>query len=87
MAASDNAKEAPKLIFETVHGSTAYNLAREGSDVDLKGIVVGPRRWYFGIETPPEQLNVSPDHVRYEVRKLMVTLPPPTYLRTSMSCC
>jgi uncharacterized protein len=62
---------APKLIFETVHGSTAYNLARAGSDVDLKGIVVGPRQWYFGMEPAPEQVDLSPDHVRYEVRKFM----------------
>lgn len=61
----------PVLIFETVHGSTAYNLAREGSDVDLKGIVVGPRHWYFGMETAPEQVDLSPDHVRYELRKFM----------------
>jgi uncharacterized protein len=61
--------QEPCVIFETVHGSTAYNLARDGSDVDLKGIVVGPRRWYFGTEVAPEQLELSPDHVRYEIRK------------------
>jgi uncharacterized protein len=61
----------PTVIFETVHGSTAYNLAREGSDVDLKGIIVGPQRWYFGIETAPEQIDVTPDHVRYELRKFV----------------
>jgi uncharacterized protein len=61
----------PTLIFETVHGSTAYNLARAGSDVDLKGIVVGPREWYFGMEPAPEQVDLSADHVRYELRKFM----------------
>jgi uncharacterized protein len=61
----------PTLIFETVHGSTCYNLAREGSDVDLKGIVVGPRQWYFGIEPGPEQVELSPDHVRYDLRKFV----------------
>lgn len=29
----------PRMIFETVHGSTAYGLARRDSDIDLKGIV------------------------------------------------
>lgn len=62
---------APTLIFETVHGSRAYGLARAGSDLDLKGVVVGPRRWYFGIEPAPEQIELSPDHVRYELRKLL----------------
>jgi uncharacterized protein len=61
----------PSLIFETVHGSTCYNLAREGSDVDVKGIIVGPRQWYFGIEPCPEQVPVGPDHVRYELRKFI----------------
>lgn len=61
----------PTLIFETLHGSRAYGLAREGSDTDLKGVVVGPREWYFGVEHGPEQLELSPDHVRYELRKLL----------------
>ena len=59
----------PRMIFETVHGSTAYGLARRDSDIDLKGVVVGPRRWYFGIDVPPEQIELSADHVRYEIRK------------------
>lgn len=59
------------LIYETVHGSTAYGLAREGSDLDLKGVVVGPRAWYFGYRGGPEQLTLDPDHVRFEMRKLL----------------
>lgn len=62
---------APTLIFETLHGSRAYGLAREGSDTDLKGVVIGPREWYFGIAPGPEQIELSPDHVRYELRKLV----------------
>ena len=38
----------PTLIFETVHGSHAYGLAGPKSDLDLKGIVVGPATWYHG---------------------------------------
>lgn len=59
------------LLYETVHGSTAYGLARAGSDLDLKGVVVGPRAWYFGHRGGPEQLTLGPDHVRFEVRKLL----------------
>ena len=58
-------------IYETVHGSRAYGLAREGSDLDLKGVLVGPRDWYFGHRAAPEQIELGPDHVRYEVRKLL----------------
>lgn len=60
----------PTVIFETVHGSTAYGLARAGSDVDLKGVIVGPRSWYLGWRPAPEQLELTPDHVRFEIRKL-----------------
>lgn len=63
--------EEPTLLFETVHGSAAYGLAREGSDLDLKGAIVGPPSWYFGITAAPEQIELSADHVRYEVRKLL----------------
>ena len=59
------------MIFETVHGSTAYGLAREGSDVDVKGVLIGPHSWYLGINGGPEQVEVSPDHVIFELRKFM----------------
>jgi predicted nucleotidyltransferase len=62
---------ATTLIFETVHGSRAYGLAREGSDTDYKGAIVGPPAWYFGLEPAPEQLELSADHVRWELRKLL----------------
>ncbi|MCZ7684658.1 MAG: nucleotidyltransferase domain-containing protein [Sandaracinaceae bacterium] len=61
--------DEPTLIFETVHGSRAYGLAREGSDTDFKGIIVGPRRWYFGFLPAPEQIERSADHVWIELRK------------------
>lgn len=61
----------PTLIFETVHGSRAYGLDEASSDTDLKGIVVGPPAWYFGVDPAPEQLTLTKDHVRYELRKFM----------------
>lgn len=59
----------PFLIYETVHGSTAYGLARAGSDIDVKGVIIGPSSWYFGWSGGPEQIDLSPDHVRYDIRK------------------
>ncbi len=59
------------LIYETVHGSRAFGLAREGSDTDLKGIVVGPPVWYLGPDPGPEQVELGPDHVRFELRKFL----------------
>ncbi len=57
------------LIYEIVHGSRAYNLHRPDSDTDFKGIIVGPSRWYYGFVGGPEQLELSADHVRFELRK------------------
>ena len=59
----------PFVIYETVHGSNAYGLARAGSDVDVKGVMIGPAAWYFGWTGGPDQVDLSPDHVRYEIRK------------------
>lgn len=59
----------PILIYETVHGSRAYNLARADSDTDYKGIIVGPADWYHGYRGGPEQIEKNADHVRYEIRK------------------
>lgn len=57
------------LIFETLHGSRAYDLAREGSDWDYKGVLIGPKAWYFGFDSAPEQIEHGPDHVHFELRK------------------
>ena len=57
------------LIYETVHGSQAYGLATPTSDVDLKGVLVGPAGWYHGYLGGPEQVELNGDHVRYELRK------------------
>jgi uncharacterized protein len=62
-------RSEPFVIFETIHGSTAYGLARAGSDVDVKGVIIGPAAWYLGWNGGPEQIDLSPDHVRYEIRK------------------
>lgn len=61
----------PRLIYETVHGSRAYGLDRAGSDEDRKGVIVGPRRWYFGFVGGPEQITHTDDHVWMEVRKVV----------------
>jgi predicted nucleotidyltransferase len=61
--------DQPTVIYETVHGSTAYGLARAGSDVDVKGVVIGPSGWYLGWAGGPEHIDLSPDHVRYDIRK------------------
>ena len=61
----------PILIFETLHGSRAYGLERADSDWDYKGVLIGPKAWYFGVKGGPEQIELGPDHVHYEVRKFL----------------
>jgi predicted nucleotidyltransferase len=51
--------DAITTIYETVHGSQAYGLAREGSDLDVKGVIVGPKAWYFGFRGGPEQIELG----------------------------
>ncbi|MBX7192764.1 MAG: nucleotidyltransferase domain-containing protein [Sandaracinaceae bacterium] len=59
------------MIFETRTGSRAYGLAREGSDEDFRGVVVGPASWYLGFRGGPEQIEHSADHVWTELRKVV----------------
>ncbi|MGH9124466.1 MAG: DNA polymerase beta superfamily protein [Acidimicrobiales bacterium] len=61
----------PLLIFETLVGSRAYGLAGSDSDTDVKGVVVGPSSWYFGWRGGPEIIELSADHVRYELRRYL----------------
>ncbi|MCA9547023.1 MAG: nucleotidyltransferase domain-containing protein, partial [Myxococcales bacterium] len=53
------------------HGSRAYGLARPNSDHDYKGIIVGPPAWYLGFQGGPEQVELGPDHMHFELRKFM----------------
>ncbi|MFO0750927.1 MAG: nucleotidyltransferase domain-containing protein [Myxococcota bacterium] len=61
---------APTLIYETLTGSHAYGLAGPSSDVDLRGVIVGPSAWYHGFRGGPEQVEHTADHVWFEIRKL-----------------
>jgi predicted nucleotidyltransferase len=65
------AMDAFHVLFETVHGSRAYGLAREGSDTDHKGVIVGPPAWYFGFRPSPEQVETGKDRVLFELRKFV----------------
>lgn len=59
------------LIYETVHGSQAYGLSTPASDIDKKGVLVGPKAWYLGFRGGPEQIENSADHVWFEIRKFI----------------
>jgi len=69
-------------IYETVHGSQCYGLATPESDVDVKGLLIGPAHWYMGFGTSPEQVEHTADYVLYELRKFfrLATAANPTVL-------
>jgi hypothetical protein len=50
----------PCTVLETVVGSTAWGLAHEGSDTDVRGVFALPLPWTLGLHAPPEDL-VSAD--------------------------
>lgn len=58
------------LIYETVVGSTAYGLNTPESDVDVKGVTIPPKEYYFGMRTF-EQQECGKDHVIYSLRKFV----------------
>jgi len=55
-------------IYKTVVGSTAYGLNTPESDIDLKGVCIPPKEYYFGIKTF-EQQEFGADHTVYAIRK------------------
>lgn len=56
------------LIYKTVVGSTAYGLNTSESDVDIKGITIAPKEYYFGLKTF-EQQEIGKDEVIYSIKK------------------
>lgn len=60
-----------RTILLTKHGSHAYGLATETSDLDLKGVAIPPREYVLGFVKNFEQLETREpcDMVIYELRK------------------
>ena len=62
------------IILEGVTGSTAYGLATENSDVDIKGVYLLPTKDILAIGFDPQHTtkdHVDPDWVYHEVGKFM----------------
>jgi predicted nucleotidyltransferase len=62
------------IILEGATGSTAYGLATENSDVDIKGVYLLPTKTVLSIGFQPEHTtkdHTDPDWVYHEVGKFM----------------
>lgn len=60
------------IIFLTIHGSHCYGTNIETSDVDLKGLAIPPKQYFFGYLNDFEQAEFNdPDCVIYDIRKFV----------------
>lgn len=62
------------IILEGVTGSTAYGLATENSDIDVKGVYLLPTEKVLSLRFSPEHTTIDhtdPDWVYHEVGKFM----------------
>lgn len=64
---------SPEVLLEGIVGSTAYGLARAGSDVDKLGVFLEPGTSFLGLNPPPQsQLSIvqhEPDRTLHELGK------------------
>jgi hypothetical protein len=59
-----------KILLQGIVGSTAYGLAREGSDVDRLGVFAHPTDYFWGLEKPADTIvEHEPDKTLHEVGK------------------
>lgn len=69
-----------KIVIEGTVGSTAYGLAREGSDIDTLGVFVAPTRSVAGLEwhsSDETRVTTGPDSTYHEIGK---------FLRLALKC-
>lgn len=62
------------IVLEGVTGSTAYGLATQNSDIDIKGVYLLPTKQILSIGFDPQKTtkdHVDPDWVYHEVGKFM----------------
>jgi len=57
------------LIYKVVAGSQAYGLAREGSDVDIRGVCIPPKPYLLGLSEFEQFENPTHDIVIFALKK------------------
>ncbi|GGY06992.1 nucleotidyltransferase domain-containing protein [Streptomyces djakartensis] len=60
----------PNVLLSGIVGSTAYGLAREGSDIDRLGLFAAPTTELHGLRRPKEShVSTAPDRTLHEAAK------------------
>lgn len=62
------------IIFEAISGSVAYGLNHNDSDVDIRGVFVLPKEFYYGFTYVDQVNDETNDTVYYEMGKFMKLL-------------
>jgi uncharacterized protein len=62
------------ILLDCISGSTAYNLAVKGSDVDKKGIFIMPQNHLYGFERQDQISNSTNDEVYFEIGRFLELL-------------
>ncbi|MFA5049275.1 MAG: nucleotidyltransferase domain-containing protein, partial [Patescibacteria group bacterium] len=57
-------------IYRTIVGSTCYGLNTPTSDIDMKGICIPPKEYYFGLKKFEQQEN-GKDDTTYAIKKFV----------------
>lgn len=61
-----------KLIFRFVHGSHLYGTSTPKSDLDIRGVFIPSREYFFGFSKKVEQFECKePDITYFEMRKFL----------------
>ncbi len=70
----DTLKSQDLIVLECISGSHAYGLATETSDVDIKGVFVPPKAYFYGLDHIEQVSDARNDTVYYELGRFIALL-------------
>ncbi len=70
----DTLKSDELIVLECISGSHAYGLATEKSDIDIKGVFVPPKSYFYGLDHIEQVSDERNDIVYYELGRFIELL-------------
>jgi hypothetical protein len=64
-------KKSNCIIFECISGSKAYGLSIEGSDEDIRGVFIMPKKGFYSFSFPEQIHDEKQNIIYYELRKFL----------------